>query len=409
MPGHSISTVEYQPDEYTVRRPTRWLQVVSRVDPKFGGISALIPRLSKGANAAGTQVTIAGFCGPDEDTHELDGQGVPFSIFPLGRMCWHRDRLLRERFSKLLQSADGLHIHGIWDEHCCASGSLARSSGKPYIVSVHGMLERWAVEHKWLKKRLYSLLIERPNLRDAACLHALTRAELEDYRRYGLKNPVAIIPNGVDVPPVANPEIFLQANPQLRGKRLVVFLSRIHYKKGLDILCKAWCNLHRKFVDAHLVLAGPDVENTRSAVQACIHELGIDASVSFTGMLRDGMKWSALAAAELFVLPSYSEGFSVAVLEAMGMGVPVVISRPCNFPEVENEGCGFVIDANAAELQDALSHLLNASHSDLMQMGERGRQLVAARYTWSVIGRQISALYDWVLGGPEPTTVPVFQ
>jgi glycosyltransferase involved in cell wall biosynthesis len=286
---------------------------------------------------------------------------------------------------------------------------LARTTHKPYIVSAHGMLEKWALKHRQLKKWIYSFLIERSNLQDAACLHALTRAEVEDYRRYGLRNPVVLIPNGVDVPRTAAPDMFLEAYPHLKGKRLTIFLSRIHYKKGLDVLCEAWCNVHHKCADAHLVLAGPDFENTRSTIQAQINELRINTSVSFTGMLRGAMKWSALAAAEVFVLPSYSEGFSVAVLEAMGMGVPVVISRACNFPEVADEGCGFVIGPNAGEVQNALTQLLLANHSDVVRMGNRGRQLVSTRYTWSAVGRQISAMYDWVLGGPEPASVPVFE
>jgi glycosyltransferase involved in cell wall biosynthesis len=309
----------------------------------------------------------------------------------------------------LLQSADGLHIHGIWQEHCAISGALARLNGKPYIVSAHGMLERWAVRHKWLKKCLYSGLIERSNLRRAACLHALTIAELEDYRRYGLRNPVAVIPNGVDIPQGASPDMFLQAYPQLKDKRLVVFLSRIHYKKGLDILCKAWHGLRRRFADTHLVIAGPDSDNSQSTVQAYVDALGVSDSVIFTGMLRDAMKWSALAAAELFVLPSYSEGFSVAVLEAMGMALPVVISGPCNFPEVEHRCCGVVIHPTASELEHALSQLLNANCSDRVRMGERGRQLVAEHYSWSAVGRQMAELYQWVVGRPESLTLQVFQ
>jgi glycosyltransferase involved in cell wall biosynthesis len=364
--------------------------------------------MCESTNAAGAQVSIAAFCGADEDTRALERGSVPFSRFPLGRVRWIGDGQLREGFNKLLQFSDGLHIHGIWDEHCVASGSLARSAGKPYIVSAHGMLERWAVQHKRVKKWLYSLLLERNNLRRAACLHALTKAEVEDYRRYGLTNPIAVIPNGVDVPRVANSELFLQAHPHLRGKRLILFLSRIHPKKGLNILCQAWRNVCRKASDAHLVLAGPDFENTRSSIEALVDQLGIGASVSFTGMLRDTMKWSALAAAELFVLPSYSEGFSVAVLEAMGMAVPVVISRPCNFPEVAEAGCGLVIESNAHGLEDALTVLLNGNRSDLVRMGHRGRELVEARYTWPAVGKQLTEVYEWVLGGPEPARVPVF-
>ena len=387
----------------------KWLEVVSRVDASFGGISALMPQLCESATAAGTQVSIAAFCFAREDTYDIERQGVPFCRFPLGTMRWRRGMECRKRLAALLQVCEGVHIHGIWDEHCALSGAMARSAHKPYIVSAHGMLDRWAIRHKWLKKRLYSLFVESTNLRKATCLHALTRAETADYRRYGLKNPIAMIPNGVDVPSTAVPEMFLEQYPQLKNKRIVLFLSRMHYKKGLDILCKAWTAASAKFPEAHLVLAGPDCDNIRSVIQRRVEELGIGATVSFTGMLRGAMKWSALSAAELFVLPSYSEGFSVAVLEAMGMGVPVLISRPCNFPEVAEEGCGLVIDPTARDLQEALFWLLSANSSELAKMGSRGRKLVASRFTWSAIGHQIAELYNWVSGGPKPTLFPVFE
>ena len=297
-----MSTPECLPSGYHTQRAT-WLQVAARLDPRFGGISTLMPRLCEATKAIGIDVAIAGFCGPDEDACEIEKWGSSFSRFPLGGLRWWNGSMLRERLNRLLQSADGLHIHGIWDDHSAASGALARAARKPYIVSAHGMLERWAVRHKWMKKWLYSLLIERSNLQQAACLHALTRAEVGDYRRYGLTRPIAVIPNGVDVPRVSSPEMFLEAYPHLRGRRLVVFLSRIHHKKGLDILCKAWRNIHHKFADAHLVFAGPDCDNSTSSVQTLVADLGIARWVTFTGMLRGAMKWSALGAAEVFVLP----------------------------------------------------------------------------------------------------------
>src|SRR5262249_23304811 len=151
----------------------------------------------------------------------------------------------------------------------------------------------------------------------------------------GLKGPVAVIPNGVTPPGQHISErLFFERYPDLRGRRIVIFLSRVHHKKGLDILCKAWQRVWPLFRDTHLVIAGPDFENTLASIEALMSELGIGDGVTITGMLEGEMKWSALAASRLFVLPSHSEGFSMAILEAMATGLPVLATHPCNFPEI---------------------------------------------------------------------------
>jgi glycosyltransferase involved in cell wall biosynthesis len=212
----------------------------------------------------------------------------------------------------------------------------------------------------------------------------------------------------VDVPRDAGPEAFLAAHPQLAGKRLVLFMSRLHPKKGIDILCRAWGGVRKNFPDTHLVFAGSDFENTKASTESLLRELGAAESATFTGMLSPALKWSALAAAEMFVLPSYSEGFSVALLEAVAMGVPVIATHPCNFPEIAKAGCGMMIDPDAEQLKKALSAMLGSPAADLRAMGRNGRELVESGYTWPQVGRKMAAAYDWILGGPAPESVPVF-
>jgi glycosyltransferase involved in cell wall biosynthesis len=192
----------------------------------------------------------------------------------------------------------------------------------------------------------------------------------------------------------------------LRNKRLVLFLGRIHFKKGLDILCEAWTRVSRDWPDAQLVLAGPDFENTRTPIEKLLEERQIRHRVTFTGMLASELKWSALRAAECFVLPSYSEGLSVSVLEAMGMGLPVIVSEQCNLPEVAEQECGWVIQPRAQagnELESALGAVLRASSQTRARLGGYGRRLVAQRYSWRVVGEQMGALYAWAQGGGLPT------
>jgi glycosyltransferase involved in cell wall biosynthesis len=267
------------------------------------------------------------------------------------------------------------------------------------------MLEPWALSNRKWKKIIYSVLLERANVEGAACLHALTHAEAEDYRRFGSTRPVAVIPNGVFIPERKSSDLFISQFPALKNKRILLFLGRIHYKKGLDILIESWAELSAKWPEAHLVIAGPDFEETKSKLEARIKQLNLVRDVSFTGMLRGDLKWSAMTAADCFVLPSYSEGLSVSILEAMGMGLPVVISSRCNLPEVHQADAGWVIEPIQRELTSALAEWLGNPTERNRKIGKNGSQLVASRYNWSVITQQFTELYQWVQGGLRPLTV----
>lgn len=389
----------------------RWVHVVSHLDPKYGGLSSAVPALSSAiAGARSYAVSLAAFCQTGEHFAPPPACGVSPYYFPVGRPDWVSNRTTRQAFRQLVSDAAGVHVHGLWQMSTSVAARAAQANKKPYLISAHGMLESWALANKKVKKALYAALFERRNLRAAACLHALTEAEAHDYRRFGLTNPIAVIPNGVAVPADASSESFLTRFPALRGKRLMLFLSRLHAKKGLDLLAAAWARTCRQWPEAHLVLAGPDCEGTQARVEGHLDELGIRNRVTFTGMLAGSLKWSALAAAECFILPSYSEGLSVSVLEAMGMGLPVVITRQCNLPEVAQYDCGWSIEPDSGQLASALRNLLEAPASDRSSFGKNGQRLVARRYSWPVIGEQTTALYDWLIGGgPAPNSLNLRQ
>ena len=387
-----------------------WLNVLTHLDPKFGGLSAVVPPLAAAVKAAGTFATeIDVFCAPDEEYPDKTELGAtPLRSWPMNRRRWITDRALRERFQEMVAQASGLHIHGLWEQSTMSAASAARALGRPYIISAHGMLERWALANKGLKKKIYGRMFERAHIEGATCLHALTLAEAEDYRRFGSQRPIAIIPNGVEVPQSIDRHAFRQSFPVLQGRRYVLFLGRIHFKKGLDLLVDAWSQISARYPDAMLVIAGPDFEGTRQTVEGRIAGLGIANRIVFTGMLTGGMKWSALASATCFVLPSYSEGLSVSTLEAMGVGVPVIVTEQCNLPEVQNSGAGWQIQSKVAALSLALQECLEKSEVENLRIGERGRSLVRDRYSWTAVGAQMSDLYRWVLeGGPAPRSLMI--
>ena len=379
----------------------RWLNVVSHLDPRYGGLSAAVPQLGSAiAESSSLSIGVAAFCAPDES--HLEHPKVELSYWPLSRFEWMRHRSLRARFRHQVERVDGLHIHGLWEQSTALAARTARDLRKPYVLSAHGMLEPWALANRRMKKRIYAALVERRNIDGAACLHALTHAEAEDYRRFGYRGPIAVIPNGVHIPQSLSADLFFEQFPGLRHQRLLLFLGRLHPKKGLDILIESWSALAGQWPDAHLVLAGPDCEGTRALLDRKIQELGLTADITFTGMLSGELKWSALAASECFLLPSYSEGLSISVLEAMGAGIPVIISEQCNLPEVEHAHAGWVIQSNPRSLTYAMREVLTHSPSANLQMGRKGRALIEERYTWPSVAARMAELYRWLQGGSIP-------
>ena len=384
-----------------------WLSVVTHLDPRFGGLSAVVPQLSHEiATREHVRMELAAFCAPGELYSTSSYPDVAISEWPTSRVKWFTDSDLKSRLGRLIGGANGLHLHGVWEQSTQVAAQLARARDVPYVVSAHGMLERWALRHKALKKKVYAALVERPTMERAACLHALTPAEAEDYRRFGCTAPIAVIPNGVRVPSQVTSAAFLRHYRDLEGKTIVLFLGRIHAKKGLDLLVRAWKEMASGHPEAVMVLAGPDFEGSRARLTALIEAEGLGAQVLFTGMLRGELKWSALAAATCFVLPSFSEGLSVSVLEAMGVGLPVIISTHCNLPEVAELGAGWVIPAEQAPLVLAIGDVLGQSRAANRAMGARGARFVQDHYNWGTVAEKMAAVYRWVSdGGPVPAAL----
>jgi glycosyltransferase involved in cell wall biosynthesis len=359
-----------------------------------------VPPLSASTTSAGGfPSSIAAFSDAAEQI-EATGSSItrlPRSLFQPGTT---------RELSQLIDANEILHIHGLWQAPTLVGGWLARRHRIPYIVSAHGMLEPWAIHHKRWKKAIYAAVTERSTLARAACLRALTYDEVDNYRKFGLSNPAVIIPNGVGVRH-ANPQIFLDAFPKLRGVRVILYLGRIHCKKGPDILVQAWQLVAKQFPDAQLVFAGRDSEGTEATIKQLAVRSGIRDRITFVGFLRGDLKWSALSASSLFVLPSHSEGFSVAIVEALGSARPVLISPACHFPEVAERQCGWIVDSDRELLAAALESALRAPPCVLDEMGTRGSKLVRERYSWDAIGCQMAEVYRWILGGAKPKLTEV--
>lgn len=294
--------------------------------------------------------------------------------------------------------ADILHSHGLWMWSDRVAYKAARAAGKPHVVSPHGMLEPWAMANSARKKRVMWRLFQGRSLRQARCLHALCEDERDAMRALGLTNPIAVVPNGVELGEFENlpaSNVFETAFPSLKNRRVLLFMARLHPKKGLAPLLHAWKDGARQFPDWILAIAGPDEGGHRAELEALVAKFELQNAVVFTGMLDGAAKRAALARADAFVLPSFSEGFSIAILEAMACRLPVLLTPGCHFPDAVAAGAALEATPDAHALQQALQVLLNNGEAARAQMGARGRELVAQNYTWERVALQWKELYDW--------------
>ena len=306
-------------------------------------------------------------------------------------------RVVRDLRS-IIRDYDILHLHGVWDPLLYAAARAARAEGKPYVIAPHGMLDPWSLAQSRWKKKLALALGWRAMLDRAAALHLLNADEQKLAAALGITAPGVVIANGVnleefdDLPPVND--------RGLNGKPYILFLSRLHYKKGLDYLADAFRIVAAKNPDVQLVVAGPD-DGARPDFEQRVAASKLTGRVHLTGPIFGPEKLSCLAGAACFVLPSRQEGFSVAILEAMACGTPVVVSTECHFPEVAEAGAGEVVPLDAGAFAAAMIRLLD-DPSRRERMGKAGRELVAARFTWPRIGERSIEIYARLIAGRLP-------
>lgn len=268
----------------------------------------------------------------------------------------------------------------------------------PYVMTPHGMLDPWALSYKAWKKRIYYHWFEKPSLQRASAIHVLNRLEAHHVNALGFEQAV-VIPNGVhrqEFEALAAPDEFYHRFPATQGKILILFLGRIDPKKGLDLLAPAFAQVHAQFPQTHLVVAGPDSIGFLPIVQGYFAQAGCLEATTFTGMLEGTLKQAAIAAASVYVAPSYSEGFSMSILEGMASGLPCVLTTGCNFPEAAEV-------AHIANLTpDAIAQALIQCLHDPAQaqaMGNRARQFVFEHYTWNRAAAKLVQVYEAILNG----------
>ena len=305
-----------------------------------------------------------------------------------------------------------VHSHGLWSAPSLVVPVVGRRHKTPWIVSPHGMLDEWALQQGRWKKRIALATFEGRHLRKSACLHALCQAEADSCRMLGLSNPIAVIPNGIDCPEI-------ETEDQTSSVKKLLFLGRVHPKKGLAAAIRAWSDLDDELRKQWtFVIAGWDQQrHTEELVQLCnSRQLNWTSGtkvrdegdlVQFYGPAFGSDKRKLLGNATAFCLPSQSEGLPMSVLEAWSYRLPVIMTSACNLPE------GFSADAAAdfpgadSSLQSqALRTFLSLDPATLASMGQNGRRLAETTFSWETVSESFTELYNWCLGTvPQPSFV----
>lgn len=286
---------------------------------------------------------------------------------------------------------DVIHIHGVW--HFAGVAPYLAGVKTPKCITIHGLLDRWAVRHGYWKKRLFGVLFQKSILRKTELIQINNLDEQEDVRLFlGEQHPnVVIVPNGMNIATFEHLPIkgmFREKFGIASDKKIILFLSRINIKKGLDMLLPAFAALLKERDDCILVMAGPD-DGYLKEVQNFIVQHKLATQILLVGMLTGTEKLAAFADANVFALPSYSEGFSIATLEALISGVPSLLSDRVGFgPAIKETNAAHLVELNVPSIKDGLRKLLDEP-AYAAQLAENGKKLVRTRYDIKIVAKQL--------------------
>jgi glycosyltransferase involved in cell wall biosynthesis len=378
----------------------RIFHIVPSLDPARGGPPMVAVRLAAAQAALGCHVSIAGMIHPSA----LGAINAEYARIPgwnyvhlhaLPPIPWRNlfiGGALRAACRQIVRAADIVHLHGLWEPQIKFTADAARAAGVPYALTTHGMLDPWSLRQKRLKKRLALALAYRRMVNGAAFLHFLNSDEQRLIEPLGFRAPVEVISNGVfleETELLPAPGAFRRQHPEIGDAPYVLFLSRLHFKKGLDYLCDSFALVND--LRAHLVVAGPD-DGERAEFERRVARANLADRVHLVGPLYGREKVAAMVDAACFCLPSRQEGFSMAILESLAAGLPPVISDACHFPEVAEAGAGIVTPLDPPRIAAAIDSLL----SDPVRrasMSAAAVDLVRTRYTWQAIASKSLAAY----------------
>ncbi len=385
----------------------RITHLITSLDPAAGGPPMVVLRLAAAQANLGHDVSIISYDSPAaRPSIDKTIAGLPYiekvKIHWLavgGRLETALGLGLAQKLAPLLADREIVQLHGVWETMLRVAATIAEKNKTPYVVMPHGMLDRWSMAQKKTKKRIAMALAYKRMLDRAAYLHVLNEDEMPPIRELGIATPMKIVPNGVfleEIEPLPTPGGFRAGRAELGDDPYILFLSRLHFKKGLDYLAGAFAKVAAEHDRVRLVVAGPD-GGALNDFEKQVNEAGLAGRVHVVGPIYGPLKYEALVDAACFCLPSRQEGFSIAITESLACGTPVVISTACHFPEVAQAHAGHVVPLEIDRIAQSLLDLLG-DESKRQQMSENAVELIHQRYTWPKIAEQTLEAYQKAVG-----------
>jgi glycosyltransferase involved in cell wall biosynthesis len=378
----------------------RILHVIPDLAPVTGGPVTAVMGLAEAQAAMGHEVCVASSdYGADS---AFFPRGVEFKLFPCRYDSWRWTPELGRYLASAVKNYDVVTIESLWQYPTFIAGRACRAANVPYVLSPNGMLDSWSLSQKAWKKRPYMALIERPTLKGARAIHLTSEGELNNSHLERWRTPKVVIPLGLPKSKYINlPErdAFIRRYPDLNGKRGVLFLGRLHYKKQPDVAISAFHRACSEMPDACLVLAGTGEDAYVNHLRELVKRLGIQEQVLFTGLLQGDAVKEAYRAASLFVLPSWQENFGLSMVEAMAAECPIIVSDHVDLAsDIKKANAGLVVPPKAEETAEAITLLLG-NEELRREMGSRGRQMVLEKFTWERCAREFHHVFEDILSG----------
>ena len=374
------------------------VEIVSSVMNDASGVAYSVKKMSESVVFAGKQaLTLAVLEGASSASHDIYSQFIGGFIGP--ERLGFSPNMFKWLIGQVKSgSVELIHSHSLWMMPNVYPGYMTKYYHTPSLYSPRGTLSEWAFNSGSIVKKAFWPIFQKPALEAATCFHATAMMEYEDIRKMGFSQPIAIIPNGIDIPRL------LDVDSSSR-RRTLLFLARIHPVKGLDMLLQAWAYLRNKYPEWQLKVIGPDNRGYLSKMLNMSSQLGLER-IEFAGGVYGDEKIIAYQNADIYVLPSYTENFGNTVAEALAAGTPAIVTKGAPWQGLETHNAGKWIDIGVDPLIEALESMMSLSREELDAMGMNGRAWMESEFSWSRVGAQMAETYEWMIsGGRKPDWV----
>ncbi|MCB1227489.1 MAG: glycosyltransferase [Verrucomicrobiales bacterium] len=387
----------------------RVLHVIPSLSPTSGGPSFALPAMVRALDPHEVSI-VAATTDDDGPGRRMEGvrHGVQVSqgnwnaiYFPKQTEFYKVSLPLSAWLRLHVRDFDVVHIHALFSFASLAAGRAAAANGVPFIVRPLGVLNRWGMENRRRRVKALSFrLLELPMLRRASAMHYTSRIELDDATRFGLTCLQRVIPLGIDVAPFASlpaPTVFAHDHPETSGTRNILFFSRLDVKKGLDMLIAAFALLHPKEAGLRLIICGDGDPPFVASLKQQAVEAGVEESITWAGQVVGDQRFAAFATAQIFVLPSHSENFGIALLEAMAAGLPCISTDQVALAaDAASQGAVMIAEREPEALAGAMRELIE-SEPRSKALGQAARRLAQEQYSLDAMGRGLHQLYQEVI------------